>query len=186
MRIARLESRSSRGRPVLPIVIAIMAAAALALAAAANADIGETIILRCTHEESLGGFSQSAYNKALKELSADTEEYSDCSSRIRQAQLAAAGGRGAASEAASGAAKPTSLAATPSEQLAIARAKRVPSRAIRLGGQLVEPGVVHVNVASAFSTLPTPLLATLAFLIICLLLVLAGALRNRVRARRPG
>ncbi len=182
MRIARLESRSTRGRPVLLIAIA----AALALAPAANGDIGETIILRCTHEESLSGFSQSAYNKALKELSADTEEYSDCSSRIRQAQAAAAGGHGAASEPAGSSAQPTTLAATPAEQLALARARRAPSRAIRLGGQLVEPGVVHANIASAFSSLPTPLLATLAFLILCLLLILAGVLRNRVRARRPG
>jgi hypothetical protein len=186
MRIARLESRSTRDRPVLLVALVATAAFALALAPAAHADIGETIILRCTHEESLSGFSQSAYAKALKELSADTEEYSDCSSRIRQAQLAAAGGHGAAREAAASSAQPTSLAATPSEQLAIAHAKHLPARAVRLGGQLVEPGVVHANIASAFSSLPTPLFATLAFLILCLLLVLAGALRNRVRARRPG
>jgi hypothetical protein len=184
MRIARPESRSTRDRPVL--LIAIMAVAALALAPAAHADIGETIILRCTHEQSLSGFSQSAYAKALKELSADTEEYSDCSSRIRQAQLAAAGGHSAASGAAGSAAQPASLAATPSEQLAIAHAKSFPSQPIRLGGQLVEPGVVHANIASAFSSLPTPLFATLAFLLLCLLLIVAGALRNRVRARRPG
>ena len=53
----------------------------------ASADIGETIILRCTHGQSLSGFSQSAYSEALKELNADTEEYTDCAQLIRQAQL---------------------------------------------------------------------------------------------------
>jgi len=183
MGIARHDSRSTRDRPAL--LIALVAAVVLALAPAARADIGETIILRCTHEESLSGFSQSAYRKALKELSADTEEYSDCSSRIRQAQLAAAGGHGAVGEAAGSAAQPT-LTATPAEQLAIAHAKRFHPGAIRLGAQLVQPGVVHANIASAFSSLPTPLFATIAFLILCLLLIIAGNLRNRIRARRPG
>ena len=52
--------------------------------------VGEQIILRCTHGQSLSGFSQSAYRQALKELSADAEEYSRCAQQIRQAQLAAA------------------------------------------------------------------------------------------------
>jgi hypothetical protein len=45
---------------------------------------------------------------------------------------------------------------------------------------------VHVGIASAFNSLPTPLLATLAFLLACLLLVAGGALRKRVRANRSG
>jgi len=66
----------------------------LTFVASANADIGEKIILRCTHGESLRGFSQKDYGKALKELETSTEEYSDCASLIHQAQLAAAGARG--------------------------------------------------------------------------------------------
>jgi hypothetical protein len=43
---------------------------------------------------------------------------------------------------------------------------------------------VHASIASAFSSLPTPLLATLAFLLACLALVVGGAVRNRVRGGR--
>ena len=61
--------------------------------ALARADVGEKIILRCTHGESLRGFTQKDYNKALKELETSLEEYSGCASLIHQAQLAAAGSR---------------------------------------------------------------------------------------------
>ena len=99
MRIARLESRPIGLRSAAQAVLfltAMLAAASLTIAQPARADIGETIILRCTHRESLSGFSQSAYRQALKELNADTEEYSNCSALIRRAQEAAAGGGGSA------------------------------------------------------------------------------------------
>ena len=158
----------------------------LAIAQPAYADVGETIILRCTHGQSLSGFSQSSYSQALKELNADTEEYSDCSSLIRQAQVAAAtGGRGGASVVAGqGGATPVAIAATPSEQRAITHAEHASPESVKLDGTVIHPGVVHANITSALSSLPTPLLATLAFLLACLLLVVGGALRNRVRARR--
>jgi hypothetical protein len=182
MRIAPLESRSTRNRHAL--WAALLTAALLVFAPAAQADVGETIILRCTHEESLSGFTQADYRKALKELSADTEEYSACSSQIRQAQTAAAGGHGAAGAAGAGTAAPAAIAATPSEQLSIAHATQSGSGPVRLGNRLIQPGVVHANVASAFSSLPTPLLATVLFLLAGLLLMLGAAARNRVRARR--
>ena len=100
----------------------------------ARADVGETIIQRCTHGKSLSGFSQSAYSQALKELSADTEEYSDCSSLIRQAQLAAAGGRGGGAGGGQGGAHTVALAATPAEQRAIAHAAARGLRPVKLGG----------------------------------------------------
>ncbi len=203
MRTARLESRPVSGtqpgpvlRTVCPtqpfgrcarrpaVVAALLAATLLAIAQPARADVGETIILRCTHGQSLSGFSQSAYGQALKELSADTEEYSDCSSLIRQAQLVAAGGGRGSAGSGQSAATPVALAATPSEQRAITHAERAGSEPVRVGGGVIHPGVVHVNIASALSSLPTPLLATLAFLLACLLLVVGGALRNRVRAHR--
>jgi hypothetical protein len=166
-------------------VLVLLVTLALVLAPAAAANIGETIILRCTHEQSLAGFSQSAYRQALKELSADTEEYSDCSSLIRQAQQAAAGGHGGASGLQQSAATPTSITATPAEQSAITQAKHAGSGPVTVAGHLIEPGVVHANIASAFSSLPTPLLATVAFLLVCLLLLAASAIRNRVRGERP-
>jgi hypothetical protein len=158
---------------------AVLTAGALCPATAA-ADVGETIIQRCTHGQSLGGFSQSAYRQALKELSADAEEYTNCASLIRQAQLAAAGGGAGAGAAEAVAPLPT----TPAEQRSIARAARAGAAPLKLGGQVVHPGVVHANIASAFSSLPSSLLATLAFLLACLAVVVGNALRNRFRGRR--
>src|ERR1700747_34648 len=101
--------------------------------------VGEQIILRCTHGQSLSGFSQSAYRQALKELSADSEEYSGCFSQIRQAELAAAAAR--ATPANAGA--PVALAATPGELLALKHAQHAGPGAVAIEGQLVSPGVVH-------------------------------------------
>ncbi len=177
MRIARLQSR--------PTLVAVLAAAAtsLVLAPVATADVGEQIILRCTHGESLSGFSQKDYSRALQELSADAEEYTACSSQIRKAQEAAASGRRGGVE--TGAAQSSvATAASPTEQKAVAKAIAAGATPLRLGGQVIHPGVVNTGIASAFSSLPTPLLAMLAFLLACLLAVAAGAVRNRIRGRR--
>ncbi|HMD57774.1 MAG TPA: hypothetical protein VKG82_09920 [Solirubrobacteraceae bacterium] len=173
MSVRRLQSRI--GFP------AALIAVAFCTAAPASADVGETIIQRCTHGEPLSGFSQSAYQKALKELSADAEEYTNCSSLIRQAQLAAAGRGGAG--ALGGAEGAAPLVTSPAEQRAIARAASSGSAPVNVGGQVVHPGVVHANIASALSSLPSPLLAMLAFLLACLLLIAGNALRSRFRGR---
>jgi hypothetical protein len=158
----------------------LAAIAVLAFAAPARADVGEAIINKCVHGQPLGGFSQSAYNRALKELNSEEEEYSDCSSLIRQAELAAAAGGGSTG----GGAIPVPVASTPAEQRSIAQATHAGSAPLRVGSQVIHPGVVHVDIASALSSLPTPLLATLAFLLACLVAIAGGALRNQIRARR--
>jgi hypothetical protein len=161
------------------VLAAPLALLALALPAPpARADVGETIIQRCTHGQSLAGFRPSDYNRALKELSADAEEYTDCSSLIRAAQLAAAGGHQGAGAA------PVPIATTPGEQRAIARASHRKAAPVDIGGRLIHPGVVHVSIASAISKLPTPLLAAIAFLLASLLAVIGRALRKRIRAYR--
>ncbi len=55
---------------------------------------------------------------------------------------------------------------------------------MKLDGGVIHPGVVHVDVASALSSLPTPLLMILTFLLVCVLALAGAALRNRVRAGR--
>jgi hypothetical protein len=184
MRIARLERRPIGLRSA--VLTALLATALLVIAQPARADVGETIILRCTHQESVSGFSQSAYRQALKELNADLEEYaSECSSLIRQAQEAAAGARGSASgggSSGSGAAA-VAIAATPAEQRAITHAQSSSPEPVKLKGAIIHPGVVHVGIASALNSMPTPLLVILGFLLACLALVMGGALRKRVRAR---
>lgn len=164
-----------KSRLLLP---AVLLASALWGAPPARADIGETIILRCTHGQSLAGFSQSAYNQALKELSADAEEYSSCSSRIRQAQLAAAGGGGGGVESAA------PIAATPAERQSVAHAAKAGSAPVRLGSTVVHPGVIHASIASAFSSMPSSLLAVVTFLLACLIALAGRALRDRFRGQR--
>ncbi|HTZ86326.1 MAG TPA: hypothetical protein VMB05_06635 [Solirubrobacteraceae bacterium] len=51
----------------------------------AGADEASTIIERCTHGESLVGFSAAAYTKALAELPATVKEYTNCEGLIRAA-----------------------------------------------------------------------------------------------------
>jgi hypothetical protein len=191
--IAAIHVRSARRDPIarrghaLLLLGALLAIALQPAVPAANADQGEAIILRCTHGQSLSGFSQNAYKQALKDLNADTEEYTDCSSLIRQAQLAAAGSRGGGGGGgSSGGPSAAAVVPTPAERRAITSAGHARAAPVQVGEQAIHPGVVHVDVASALSSLPTPLLAMLAFLLTCLLLVAGGALRNRVRARRAG
>jgi hypothetical protein len=174
MRIAFPKRRLAvPSRLVLPAVLLTMF---LSIDSPASADVGATIINRCTHGQSLSGFSQAAYRKALQELPTEVEEYSDCANLIRRAELAAAG-RGGSSGA-------TPIPLTPVERGALNRASKVGPTPLRVGDQLIRPGEIHANVASALSSLPTPLLATLAFLLACVLLLAGKAVRERVHAYR--
>jgi len=149
----------------------------LGAAAPAGADTGQTIINRCIHGKSLSGFTQQDYQRALQELPTEVEEYSNCASLIHAAQLAAAAGdRGEARGT-------VATAVSPSEQTSIDRVSRVASPPLRIGGETVDPGVVHANVASALSSLPDSLLAVLAFLLACAFFTAGGALRKLVRDR---
>jgi hypothetical protein len=155
--------------------------------ALARADVGEKIILRCTHGQSLAGFTQKDYNKALKELETSLEEYSGCASLIHQAQLAAAGSRtgSGGSGGGGGSGTPGAAAAvtpaTPAEQRELNRAPSAGSAPLQEGNQVIRPGVVHADIASAFSSLPNPLLAILIFLFACALTLVGGVIRNHVR-----
>jgi hypothetical protein len=161
------------------------ALALLATAAPAAGDVGATIINRCTHGQSLSGFSQQAYKRALQELPADVEEYSDCASMIRRAQLAAAGSGPSRGGPAGAGAPVAATPLTPSERGAISRLPHTGAAPLRVGNDVVHPGVVHANISSALSSLPDPLLAILALILACALAFGGRSLRDRVRARRP-
>jgi hypothetical protein len=168
---------------------AALAAVALLAAPAAWAEsVGEQIVRRCTTAQSLSGFTQAQYKQALEDEQADAEEYSPCAEEIRQAEIAAAAARGShhGGAAAAEAARAAPLAAAPAELRSLERAKRQGGGPVTVGGQVIHPGVVHADVASALSTLPTPLLAVLALMLACVL-VLAGVLaRKRIRRGREG
>jgi hypothetical protein len=153
-------------------------------ASAAAADTGTQIIERCTHGQSLSGFSQQAYRRALQELPTEVEEYSDCGNLIRHAQLAATGGGGGSAGGGGGGPAAAVTPLSPSEASALKSVPTTGATPLRVGGQLVHPGVVHANIASALSSLPDPLLAILAFLLACALALGGRSARNGIRARR--
>ncbi len=162
-------------------LLAALSAVLLSIASPAVADVGQTIINRCTHGESLSGFSQAAYHQALQELPTEVEEYSPCGNEIRRAQLAAAAGVGGGQ---SPGAPGTPIPITPAERSALNSAPKLAAAPVQVGNQTVRPGVIHANIASALSSLPDSLLAVLAFLLACALLLAGRALRNRVHADR--
>jgi hypothetical protein len=173
----------SHQRP-LAVLAGLVAAAALSFAPPALADEGHKIVEACLEGHSLSGFRQSGYSKALKELNATTEEYSDCGALIREAQRGSASGGSSGTSTPAGTAAPTQVAATPTEQSNIAGAATSGSEPLSVGGQLIHPGVVHGDVASNLSTLPGSLLVAFGFLAACLLVLGGGTLRNRIRDGR--
>jgi hypothetical protein len=177
MRIALSQSRAIG----LALIGALIVLASLT--ATAGADTGTTIIERCTHGKSISGFSQQAYRRALQELPTEVEEYSDCANLIRRAQLAAAGGAGGGGGGGGGA-LPVATPLSEGERSALSQVPKTGAGPLRVGPQLVHPGVVNASISSAFSSLPDPLLAVLAFLLACA--VALGGLRigKVVRAHR--
>jgi hypothetical protein len=161
------------------LAIALLALACLV--APAGADVGEKIIERCTHGQSLSGFSQQAYRRALAELPTEVEEYSDCGNLIRQAQLAALGKNGGPGGG-GGPIAPAPI--TPQERAALSHASKAGAAPLSVGNKLVHPGVVHANVSSALSSLPDPVLALLALLLACALALSGRSIYHGVRAWR--
>jgi len=178
MRTALSQSRATGLALVGALVLLV------SLAASASADTGTKIIERCTHGQSISGYSQAAYRRALAELPTEVEEYSDCANLIRRAQLAAAGG--GSSGSGGGGAAPTATPLSASERSALNKVGKTGAAPLHVGGHVIHPGVVHADIASAFSSLPGPLLAVLAFLLACALALGGRAIERRVRAHRAG
>lgn len=178
MRTALSQSRAA-GLALIVVLVLLSG-----LAATANADIGTQIIERCTHGKSISGYSEQAYRRALAELPTEVEEYSPCGNLIRRAQLAAAEGKG--SGAGEGGAPITATPLSPEEQNKLSKVAKTGVGALHLGGHVVQPGVVHANISSAFSSLPGPLLAVLAFLLACAVALGGRSIGKVVRDRRSG
>jgi hypothetical protein len=165
----------------------LFAALLLVLGTAAAASAGSThkILETCSNGNIPTGYSQHAYDQALKQMPPELSEYSDCSDLIHKAQLSAAAGRGGGTGA--GGAGPgagTVAPPTAAEQHTLEHVAHSGGAPVRVGGEVIHPGVVHVDIASAVANLPTPLLALLAFLLACALLLLGRTLHARIRDRR--
>jgi hypothetical protein len=165
----------------LALGLSLALSAALAGSARANAHEVTKIYEECANGTLPSGFSQQDYSQALKELEPFLVEYSDCPDLINKAQRAAVGAHGEPGGGGSRVAVSAVAPPTPTEQRTLEDIPHAGAPSVPLGTQVVHPGVAHVNLASALSTLPTPLLVLLASMLACALLVLAWAVRRRVR-----
>jgi hypothetical protein len=155
---------------------------------AASATNTTTKILEaCSEGRIPRGYSQQDYRQALRQMPAELAEYSPCPNLIHKAQLASATGRGGGAGGpggGSGGGEGSVAPPTPAEQNSLESSGRGGGGPVRVGGETLHPGVVHVDIASALSSLPTPLIALLAFLLAGAALTVGFALRSRVRAPR--
>jgi hypothetical protein len=154
----------------------------VAAPSAAAASTTTKILEECAAGTLPTGYSQQAYNQALKQMPPELAEYSDCPDLIHKAQFArAAGSRetGGAGGPGAGTSAASVAAPTPTEQRTLERVPHAAAPPVPVGGEVLHPGVVHVNLASALSTLPTPLLVLLVFLLVCALALGGRALRRR-------
>jgi hypothetical protein len=162
-------------------------AAALVLVCAATASANEREVTKiyeaCANGMVPTGYSQQTYSQAIKEMEPFLAEYTACPDLIHKAQLAGAAGSHGGSGGSSGGAGAAAVAPpTPTEQHTLEGVPHASSPSVPVGNDVIRPGVTHVDIASALSSLPTPLLALLAFLLAGALLLLGRAVRGRVRA----
>jgi hypothetical protein len=172
--------------------IAVAAALTLALCAAglagsASADVAAQIVERCERGESITGYTVKQYQHALHDMNTETIEYGDCSEVIQQAELAAAAHRrgttgggqdgGVGSPSTGGAA----VEPTPAQQHILEATHNEHLAPVQLGGGgTVQPGVVHPDLASATSDLPTPVLVVIALVLAGLLLLAGKEIKERL------
>lgn len=166
--------------------IAPLLAILLTLGVAGPALAGPTkkILETCSEGKIPSGYSQQAYEQALKNLPPELSQYSDCPDLIHKAQLAAAGGKGGSGGPGGLGVAAATAPPTPIEQHALERATHSGGAPVKVGHEAIHPGVVHVDIASALGTLPTPLLTLLAFLLACAVWVVGRA--TYARLRKPG
>lgn len=162
-------------------------------APAASASGTTTKILEaCSEGRIPRGYSQQDYREALRQMPAELAEYTPCPNLIHKAQLAGAtgsSGGGPGSAGGPGGGEGAVAPPTPSEQHSLESSGHRGGSPVDVGGEALHPGVVHVDIASALDSLPTPLIALLAFLLAGAVLMVGFALRGRVRGlrlRRPG
>ena len=173
--------------PMRPAKLAVLLAAVAAcgaFAAPASANYEELLRDACGRDGKVDGtYSQEDYRKALANIPADADQYSDCRAILRAAQLAAASGIQTLTPAA---AAEILASATPEEQAAIEEAVNSSDGApVQVGDDVVSPASYGAGreVAAGISDLPTPLKAALGLLAVGALAALLTAIVPRVRDR---
>ena len=124
------------------IALAALLAMLLALAAAGPAPASPSSVIRDCSEDGIlnGKYSQSELDGALEQLPSDLDEYTDCRSVIRRAQLSSAGNKRRAPRAPSKAERADATSppnTTEQKEIAKAAGSGAP---VRIGGTGVRPG----------------------------------------------
>ncbi len=194
----------------LRLWIAIALLAALAVPGAAHAS-GAAVIRDCTDDGALSkSYSQKDYAKALADLPADVDEYSNCRDVIQRARLGGAAGGGSGGGTGGGigggsfgggtgtgggdgldgggTAGPSAdplQGATPEERAAFDKAVGAGSAPVTLDGRPITPGALGGSTVTDLNDLPAPLLAVLALLAVGAVGAGAYATRHLVLRRGP-
>jgi len=164
------------------IVTTLIMAAVIALAATGAALASPIDVIRdCSEDGSLNRhYSQHDLSGALGQLPSDIDEYTDCRSVIRAAQLSGAGGKSATAKR--GIAGRVNAAAPPSEreQKQLAQATGSGSK-VEIGGKPIEPGTGAAPLKTAgFGTdVPASVVVVLAILGLVMLAGTGFALQRR-------
>ena len=164
-------------------LIALTLFAALLAPSAALASWEDLLQQACGEKGQVTGtFTQAEYKEALANIPADADQYSNCRSIIEAAQLAAATGSNAISEAQAAEILAT---ATPEEQQAIATAVTESSKGTKakVGDVIVDPAAfgTAATATAAANKLPLPLKIMLVLLGAGSLAALGAVLIPRVR-----
>jgi hypothetical protein len=151
---------------------------------------GDAVIKDCTDDGVIQGkHSQKDYRDALAHLPTDIDEYTDCRSVIKRAQVGGTGGSGGGGGGTAGGAGPAAgdplATATPAERAAVATAiAKGGAEPIRIGGKLVQPGKLGFGGLGSPTSLPTSLIAVLVALALSVAAAAGTYVRNRVLERR--
>jgi hypothetical protein len=166
-------------------------AVVLCLAAAASALASPIDVIRdCSEDGSLGRhYSQNDLSGALRQLPSDLDEYTDCRSVIRAAQLAGAGKPAASAKKSVAGLVNSASPPSASEQKQLAQATGS-GGTIKVGGKPIEPGssAGPLNTAGFGTDVPASVVVVLAILALAMLAGTGFAARRRwpAAARRAG
>jgi hypothetical protein len=186
--------------PRTPIIALAALLLAILCAPAAHAS-GRDVIRDCTDDEVLTKtYTQQEYKQALSQLASDADQYGNCRSVIKRAQLAALrdarakrngnsnggaqngatapGGTGGTGGFGNAPAAEQLKSATPDERTAVDEGRGSAGKPVDLRGVAVAPGV------SSAGDIPAPLLVLLALVLAGGLALAATRIRALVRSRR--
>jgi hypothetical protein len=161
----------------LPIAVVLILLAPLA----AQASSGD-VIRDCSEDGSLERhYSQRELAGALDNLPSDLDEYTDCRTVIRRAQLAGAKGKGAGTAQGIISRVDHSAPINPEEQRSIERATHGSSKSVHIAGKPIRPGATGTPIAAAGlgTDLPGYVLAALIGLSLTMLSGAAFAVQRR-------